>query len=189
MWELDHKKGWAPKNRCFQTVVLEKTHESSLDCKVIKPVNPKGNQPWIFTGRTDTLAPKLWPPDAKSRLTGKNPWCWERLKAKGEEEQRMWWFDSITGQWTWICTNSMKSWRTGKPSMLCHGVTELDMLSDGSTTWQYKVSFTQYMSNIYCHSALNIIVTSEPRLMKLHLYLFIFSTSAFFLFFKWIYLF
>ena len=56
MWELDHKEGWAMKNRCFQTVVLEKTLESPLDCKEIKPVNPKGNQPWIFIGRTDAEA-------------------------------------------------------------------------------------------------------------------------------------
>ena len=56
MWELDHKEGWAMKNQCFRTVVLEKTLESPLDCKEIKPVNPKGNQPWIFIGRTDAEA-------------------------------------------------------------------------------------------------------------------------------------
>jgi len=68
MWELDHKEGWAPKDWCFWTVLLEKTLESPLDCKEIKPVNPKGNQPWIFIGRTDAKAktPILWPPDAKS---------------------------------------------------------------------------------------------------------------------------
>ena len=83
MWELDHKEGWMPKNRCFQTVVLEKTLKSPLDCKETKPVNPKGNQPWIFIGRTDAEAPIFWLPDAKSWFTGKD-WCWERLKAKGE---------------------------------------------------------------------------------------------------------
>ena len=92
MWELDHKEGWVPKNWalknwCFWIVVLEKILESSLDCKDIKPVNPKGNQPWIFIGRTDTeaKAPIFWPPDAESWLTGIRSWCWERLKAKGEE--------------------------------------------------------------------------------------------------------
>ena len=72
-WELDHKEGWAPKNWCFWTVVLEKT--TPLDCKDIKPVNPKGNQPWIFTGRTvaETAVPVLWSPDAKSRFIGKDP--------------------------------------------------------------------------------------------------------------------
>ena len=98
MWELDHKEGRVPKNWCFWTVVLEKTLESPLGCKEIKPVNPKGNQPWIFTGRTDAKAeaPIIWPPDAKSWLTGKKPWCWERLKAGGEGENRMSWLDGIT---------------------------------------------------------------------------------------------
>ena len=73
MWELDHKEGLTPKNWCFWTVMLEKTLESSLDWKEIKPVNPKGNQPWIFIGRTDAEAeaPILWPPDVKSQLFGK----------------------------------------------------------------------------------------------------------------------
>ena len=73
MWELDHKDGCMPKNWCFQTVVLEKTLENLLDSKDIKPVNPKGNQPWIFIGRTDAeaAAPVLWPPDEKSHLIGK----------------------------------------------------------------------------------------------------------------------
>ena len=69
MWELDHKRGWVLKNWCFQTVVLEKTLESPLDCKENKPVNPKRNQPWIFIGRTDTEAPIFWPLDGKSWLT------------------------------------------------------------------------------------------------------------------------
>ena len=74
MWELDHKEGWVPNNLCFQIVVLEKTLESPLDCK-IKPVDPKGNQPWIFFGRTDAEAeaPILWPPDAKSQHIGQDP--------------------------------------------------------------------------------------------------------------------
>ena len=86
MWKLDHKEGWAPKNWCFWTVVLEKTLESSLDSKEIKPVNPKGNQPWIFVGRTDVKgeAPVLWPPDAKSQLTGKDP---DAGKDWGQEEK------------------------------------------------------------------------------------------------------
>ena len=74
MWELDHKEGWAPKNWCFQIVVLDKTLENPLDCKEIKPVNPKGNQLWIFVGRTDAEAEALivWPPNAKSWLVGKD---------------------------------------------------------------------------------------------------------------------
>ena len=75
MWELNHKESWALKNWCFWTVVLEKTLESPLDCKKNKPVNPKGNQPWIFSGKTDAEAeiPVVEPPDSKSQLIGKDP--------------------------------------------------------------------------------------------------------------------
>ena len=74
MWELDHKEDWVPKNWCFQIAVLEKTHESTLDSKEIKPVNLKGNQLWTFIGRTDAEGetPILWPPEVKSQLTGKD---------------------------------------------------------------------------------------------------------------------
>ena len=82
LWELDHKEGWAPKNWCFPIVVLEKNLESPLDYKEIKPVNPKGNQSWIFIGRTDAEAeaPILWPPDEKSQLIGKDLDAGEDLK-------------------------------------------------------------------------------------------------------------
>ena len=75
MWELDHKESWVLKNWCFWTVVLEKTLESPLDCKEIHPVHPKGNQSWVFIGRTDAEAetPILWPPDAKNWVIGKDP--------------------------------------------------------------------------------------------------------------------
>ena len=88
IWELDHEEGWAPKNWCFWTVVLEKTLESPLDYKEVQPVRPKGNQPWIFTRRTDAEAeaPILWPPDAKSQLTGKDP---DAKKDRGQEEKGM----------------------------------------------------------------------------------------------------
>ena len=74
MWKLDHKESWAPKNWCFWTVVLEKTLESPLDCKEIQPVHPKGDQSWIFIGRTDaeTGTPIHWPPDAKNWLIRKD---------------------------------------------------------------------------------------------------------------------
>ena len=92
-WELDQKEGWAPKNWCSWTVVLEKTIESPLDCKAIKPVSPKGSQPWIFVGRTGAKAeaPILWPPDAKSRLTGKDPDAGKdwRQEEKGMTEEEM----------------------------------------------------------------------------------------------------
>ena len=73
MWELDHKESWALKNWCLWTVVLEKTLESTLDCKEIKLFNHKENQSWIFIGKTDAEAPVLWPPDAKNWLIGKEP--------------------------------------------------------------------------------------------------------------------
>ena len=75
MWELDYKESWVPKNWCFWTVVLEKTLESPLDCEVIQPVHPKGDQSWVFIGRTDVEAetPVVWPPHAKSWLIAKDP--------------------------------------------------------------------------------------------------------------------
>ena len=98
MWELDYKESWAPKNCCFWTVVLEKTLEGPFDCKEIQPVHPKGDQSWVFIGRTDVEAetPILWPPDAKSWLIGKDP---DAGKDWGQEEkgrQRMRWLDGIT---------------------------------------------------------------------------------------------
>ena len=86
IWELGHKEVWALKNWCFQTVVLEKTLESSLDSKEVKPVHPKGNHPWIFTGRTDAKAEAsiLWPPDEKSQLIEKDP---DAGKDWGQEEK------------------------------------------------------------------------------------------------------
>ena len=92
MWELGHKEGWALKNSCFWTVVLERTLESPLDCKEIKPVNAKGNQPWIFIGRTDAEAetPILWPPNVKNcfmwknlilgKIEGKRQRRWQRMR-------------------------------------------------------------------------------------------------------------
>ena len=96
MWELDCKEGWSPKNWCFWTVVLEKTLESPLECKEIQPVHTKGDQSWVFTGRTDAEAPILWLLDAKSQLIGKDP---NDGKDWGQEEkgwQRMRCLDGIT---------------------------------------------------------------------------------------------
>ena len=96
MLEVDHKKCWALKNWCFWTVVLEKTLESPLHCKEIKPVNPKGNQLWIFIGKTDAKVPILWPPDAKSQLIGKDLEAGKDWRQKEKGRQRMRWLDSIT---------------------------------------------------------------------------------------------
>ena len=90
MWELDYNESWALKNSCFGTVVLEKTLESPLDCKEIQPVNPKGNQSWIFTGMTDVESetPIPWPPDAKNWLIGKDP---DAGKDWRREDERVGW--------------------------------------------------------------------------------------------------
>ena len=90
IWDLDYQESWALKSWCFWTVVLEKTLQSPLDSKEIKPVNPKGNQSWIFIGRTVAEVPILWPPDEKSWLIGKKTWCWEILKTGGEGDDRGW---------------------------------------------------------------------------------------------------
>ena len=115
MRELDYKESWAPKNWCFWTVVLQKTLESPLDCKEIKPVNPKGNQSWIFIGRTDAEAetPILWPPDAKKWLNGKDPdagkdWRREEKRTTGDDGLMA----SLT-QWMWIWVNSGSWWWQG----------------------------------------------------------------------------
>ena len=127
MWALDYKESWELKNWCFWAMVLEKTLESLLDCKGIQPVHPKGNQSWIFIGRTYAEAETwiLWPLDWK--LIGKwvlathwkRFWCWERLKTRREGNDRGWngWMASPTG-WTWVWVSSRSWWWTGKPDML-----------------------------------------------------------------------
>ena len=98
IWELDCEESWAPKNWCFWTAVLEKTLESPLDCKEIQPVHPKGDQPWMFTGRTDVEAetPILWPPDTKSWLVGKTLMLGKIEGRRRRGRQRMRWLDGIT---------------------------------------------------------------------------------------------
>ena len=107
------------QNWCFWPVVLEKTLESPLDGKEIQPVHPKGNQSWMFIGRTDAEAetPILWPPDELTHL--KRLWCWERLKARGGGDDRGWdgWMASWTRR-TWVWVNSGSWWWTGRPGML-----------------------------------------------------------------------
>ena len=121
MWELDYKESWAQKNWCFWTVVLEKTLESPLDCKEIWPVHPKGDQSWVFIGRTDVEAET---PNALAtwcaELTHlKRPWCWEGLGTGGEGDDKGWdgWMASLT-RWTWVWVDAGSWWWTGRPGVL-----------------------------------------------------------------------
>ena len=137
MWELDWEEGWAPKNWCFQTVVLEKTLESPLDSKETKPVNPKGNHLWILIGRTDTEAeaPIFWSPDANSQLTGKDPDAgkdWRQEENRVTEDEMVGWHHRLNEH---EFEKLQETWRTGKPSVLQSMVTKGQMwLSDWTTS-------------------------------------------------------
>ena len=133
MWELDYKERWTLKNWWFWTVVLEKTLESPLDYKEIQLVHPKGNQPWIFIGRTDG-----WSWNSNSLATWcekltylKRPWCWERLKVGGEGDDRGWddWMASLTW-WAWVWINSGSWWWRGRPGVLLSMGSSQTWLSD-----------------------------------------------------------
>ena len=120
MWELDYKESWTLKNWCFWTVVLEKTLDSPLDCREIQPVHPKGDQSWVFIGRTDVEAetPILWPPDAKTWLIWKNPDA-EKIEGRGRRGwQRMRWLDGITNSIDLSLVDSRSWWWTGRPGVL-----------------------------------------------------------------------
>ena len=164
-WELDLKESWVPKNWCFWTVVLEKTLDSPLDCKEITLVNPKGNQSWIFTGRTDAEAeaPILWPLDVKNWLTGKDL---KLGKIEGRRDDRGWdgWMASLT-QWTWVWASSRSWWWTGRQSMgsqrVGHDwVTELEDAISSKERFQNS-SITKLISNEKVPSVLVGKLTAE----------------------------
>ena len=119
MWELDCEESWAPKNWCFWTVVLEKTLVGPLDCKEIQPVHPKGDQSWLFIGRTDAEAetPILWPPHGRVDSLKKTlmlGWIGGRRRGR----QRMRWLDGISNSMHWVWMNSGSWWWTGRPGVL-----------------------------------------------------------------------
>ena len=119
MWELGHKQGWVLKNWCFQITVLEKTLESPLDSKEIKPVNPKGNQSWIFIGRTDGEALIVWPPDTKSWLIWKDPEAgrdWGQDEKGMTEDEMVGLYHQLNGDG--FGENSRSWWWTGRPGVL-----------------------------------------------------------------------
>ena len=146
---MAYKESWVSKNWCFWPVVLEKTLESPLDCKEIQPVHPKGDQSWVFIGRTDAEAemPVLWPPDMKSWLIWKDAGAGKDWGGEGGDRGWDGWMASLT-QWAWVWVNSRSWWWTGRPvelqsmglQRLGHDwVTELNWTEDtpASCTWVY----------------------------------------------------
>ena len=122
MWELYYKESWALKNWCFWTVMLEKTLESPLDYKEIQPVHSKGNQSWVFIGKTDveTETPILWPPDAESWLIWKDPDAgkdWGQEEKGMAEDEMVGWHHQHMG-WAWVLVDSRSWWWTGRPDIL-----------------------------------------------------------------------
>ena len=137
MWEVNHKESWVPKSWCFWTVVLENTLESPLDCK-IQPIHPKGNQFWIFIGRTDAEAPILWPPDEKNWIIRKDPMLGKI------EGRRRWGWDSWMAsptRWTCVWASSGSWWWTGKPHVP-QSMGSQRVRHDGATelNWTYLLS-------------------------------------------------
>ena len=154
MWELDCKESWVLKNWCFWTVVLEKTLESPLNCREIQPVHPKGNQSWIFIGRTDAEAetPVLWPPHAKNWLIWKDLDAGKDWRQLGEGDNRGWdgWMASLT-QWTWVRVNFRSWWWTREawPAAV-HGIAESNITEWLNWTVDYVVECIVTNHTVLC---------------------------------------
>jgi len=145
MWQLDYKESWALKNQCFWIVVLEKTLESPLGCKEVKPVNPKGNQSWIFIGRTEAEAeaPILRPSDAKNWLSGKDLMLGKIEGRRKGGRQRMTWLDGITNSMDVSLSKLVDG--EGQESLVCYspwGCKELDTIE-----W---LNWTEWMRRLLC---------------------------------------
>ena len=150
MWELDYKESWVPKNWCFWTVVL-KTLESPLDCKDIQPVHPKGDQSWVFIGRTDAEAetPVLWPPDVKSWLMWKDPDAgkdWGQEEKGMTEDEMVGWHHRVNGHgfgWTPVVGD-------GQGGLVCCS-------SESDTT--ERLNWTEQISDFFSSFRANVLAT------------------------------
>ena len=163
MWELDYKESWVPKNWCFWTVVLEKTLESPLDCKEIQPVNPKGNQSWIFFGRTDVEAetPIVCPPDAKNWLLGKDPDArkdWRQEEKEMTEDEMVGWHHRLNGL-EFEEAPRVGDWQGNLACFSPWGCKELDMTDQPivyialqCSTWWCNDEYLARLSALWIHS-------------------------------------
>ena len=163
MWELNHKEIWLLKNWCFQSVVLEKTLESPLDCKEIKPVYPKGNQSWIFIGSTDAelklqyFGHLMWRTDSlgKTLMLGRI----EGRRRRGRQRTR--WLDGITTQWTWVWANSRSWWWTGKPGVL-QSMGSQRVWHGWETEQQQYINIFSHELNIFRYYNMTILEIRSP---------------------------
>ena len=170
MWELDCEEMWALKNWCFWTVVLEKTLESHLDCKEIQPVHPKGDQSWVFIGRTDVEV------KCKELTHLKRPWCWERLKVGGERDNRGWdgWMASLT-LWTQVWVNSRGWLWTGRPGLMKSMVLQ----KSGTTEWLTRSYRIRLACNCFDQQSMPYMVLCQYQILRtVRLHLGLWRTGA-----------